>query len=190
MIRRLTVALPLAILMFVLAPRANADTFPTPNGDGTFVIPDGSVITDEYFTPPGSTLSGFYTVDWTFADGYGTERTDANDGGWGSMTFTTPVADLVFDWVGGGIFGANSNDGEAFSCYSCGQDTGVAMFTGPGITSISWFGFQQLGGIDSMSYTLDGPGVPTPEPSALLLLCAGLSACLAIRKRPQTESAS
>jgi hypothetical protein len=181
--RRLAVSLALAFLSFLLAPRSHADTFPTPNGDGTFVIPDGSVITDEFFTPPGTTLTGFYTVDWTFADGSGTERTDSNDGGWGSITFTTPVSDLVFDWVGGGIFVANADDGEAFSCYSCGQDSGVATFTGPDITSITFQGFSGIGGIDSMTYTLDGPGAPVPEPGALLLLCVGLSACLAIRTR-------
>ena len=180
MSRRLTLSLALAVLVLGISSLARADTIVNPDGNGELIIPDGSLITDMYFTPPGSTLTGFYTIDWTFADGYGTEWDDYNDGGFGSITFTTPVSDLVIQYVSRGQFFTLGY--PYFNCFDeTGGCNGILDLAGPGITGFSWGGSNGFAGISSMTYTVDA--IATPEPGSLVFLGLGLLALVGFSRR-------
>lgn len=172
----------LAVFLFV--PASKADTIVEPNNDGTLIIPDGSVITDMYLVPDQPYQT--YGVDFTFADGYGSEDGNYEEGDAGSINFTTPVSDLVVSLVVPDtefyIFASTSPNGASSTEYNCtpiGTTCygGELSFPGPNISYLSWQnGGGGYSGISSMSYT-------TPEPRTIVLLVGGLLGILALGKR-------
>jgi hypothetical protein len=143
-----------------------ADTLNFPNGP--IVIPNGSTITSESVNP----VTGGEIVTFSFGDGTGAADGDSNDGGSGSITFTTPVTKVSLNFIDQALdAGVSASNGQGFECdietTPCTGDIELT-FSGTGITSITWGYFKTEGGIDSMSY------VEAPEPSTLLLLTVPL----------------
>jgi hypothetical protein len=171
------IILAVAFAVLLVATIAQADTVEV-NG-WSVIIPDGSTVTSVSYVPPGvADANPIASIDFTFADGYGTSEDAAGEsdiGSFGSITFTVPVESLTFDWQGSsGYFQAVSNNGQSVgdpqSCSpDCPFESGVATFTGP-ITSLTWE-TENFGGISSIDYTLDAAD---PPPSSLLLLGLGL----------------
>jgi PEP-CTERM motif len=181
-IRIRTLAFAAATLMSALCPMVKADTIVTPNNNGVLIVPDGSLITAMFFTPPGGSLSGFYTIDFQFQNGYGYARGDYNDGDNGVITFTNPVSNLSVNWEATGsefsMFAATNPGGSLYRCDPLPCPT-QASFPGPGITSLSWQNDKGFSGIDSLTYTVTA----SPEPSSLLLLGSGLMALVGLFRR-------
>jgi PEP-CTERM motif len=162
----------LFFLAGIFALPVYADSVNTPNG--TLFIPDGSTITSEYDTPPGSPMQPYTTLYFSFADGTGqvTGQTDNGEGGF--LAFTVPVFDVSFQWTGF-YFTASDNVGDSFTNYPPGTNEPATVdFSGTGITKITFSSSNDTGGITSISYAEDGPSLPVPEPSSLFLLVAGL----------------
>jgi PEP-CTERM motif len=173
------VKLAVASVMLLFAAVALADQVPTENG--ILIIPNGSTITSESNVGYGTTLY------FSFADGTGYEYGNSLvDVGGGTLTFTTPVSDVSFDWIGY-LFSASDNVGDSFTALP--QDpnspvpsSGIADFSGTGITSIAFGSTDEVGGINSMTYKLDGTDPPpVPEPSSLLLLGIGVAVLIGRR---------
>jgi hypothetical protein len=69
--RKLTVTLAIALLMFVLAPMASADEITTPGGN-LLIIPDGSQVTSVFILSLGFGCGlNAIGVDFQFQDGTG-----------------------------------------------------------------------------------------------------------------------
>ena len=184
--RKLTVSLAIALLTFVLAPMASADSIETPLGP--LIIPDSSQITSTFVIP---SLSGFgftYGVDFRFSDGTGFDRQDfiESDGG---ITFTVPVTNLSFSAVlasgGNGSLEA-SNGAELDPCPGgepitfCGPGPFDFTLSGP-VSSLGWFAESPgFSGIESLSFTVDAGDPPT---SSLILLGFGLIGLLVSSRR-------
>jgi hypothetical protein len=187
---KVKLALAFAVLLF--ASIARADSIPTVSG--VVDIPDGSLITSVVTNP--NIEDGQSIVSFTFADGTGTETAEGVYAEWGSITFTTPVANLSFVWNGGPYEGGadydfqvgdNVGDNSVFTSVL----TGTAAFAGPGITSLSWGAPSNMSptGISSMIYTLDSPETPSvPEPSSLLLSAVGLAALIGLTLQRGTRT--
>jgi hypothetical protein len=105
-----------------------------------------------YFSTAITAITFDYTWDTTSPFNVTFYQSDGNPNG-GSVPFET-VSD------------PNTSDTETFTF-----DTDV--------TELQWIGENEtagIGGITSLSYTLDGPPVVTPEPGELLLSAFGLAA--------------
>jgi hypothetical protein len=187
MIVRVKLVVAFAVLLFASA--VHADEVPT--NLGVVYIPNGSVVTSigqvifEGIPCP--------VVSFTFADGTGVAEDQGPMGAIGSLAFTTPVVGLSYDWYAPGYWGSSDNLGDTyFTPNDYDASTGTVAFAGPGITSVEWDAPNNFGlvGIESMTYTLDGPP-SVPEPSSILLSGVGLVALigLARRKRATGEKA-
>ena len=109
MIGKVSVSLIILILLFLITPLARAETIVlsspgTTNGLSVLIIPDGSTITSEIYSPPGGSATGLWTINFTFADGFGMSRGDTNDGDGGFITFATPVSNLTITWATSNAF--------------------------------------------------------------------------------------
>ncbi len=182
--------LAIVFAMFLVSP-LQANTF-TLNSPGTnaplsvIVIPDGSTITSEIYSPAGTTTAtGAWTVNYVFADGFGFTAGDINDGTAGSIHFNVPVSNLTIQWHTSFIFSI-SGSGVIFNPPRCTPPfincpaEGTATFTSD-VSGFNWdSNHTGYGGVESMSYTV-------PELSSLALLPLGLIGILIARKR-QTVS--
>src|SRR5580658_1407826 len=174
----------LAVLSFASA--IHADSISTP--DGTLVIPSGAVVTSEGIAPNVTSMFGWtvYQVDYTFADGTGYSRGDEADGYGGGLTFDGSVSNVSFDWLGE-PFQAQDNAGDEFFSFADPQSPEQAIFSGNGITFLSWDSADTTGGITSIDPTPDR----VPEPSSVLLSAMGIAALIGLaRKSPRDKSDS
>jgi hypothetical protein len=180
--RRLTVTLAIALLVFVLASMARADTVTSPYGY-TFTIPDGSVVTS-FFNSRGL----IFGVDFSFPDGSGLVQRELGIGEFGQIDFAIPVTNLkLIGFLGAGGPGeqelsASSPTGFTFALCDnpipteCEGPFDVTL-SGP-VSQVTFDSFSQAA-VTSMSYT-----VPTvPEPTTLFLTSLGLGCVLFWRKR-------
>jgi hypothetical protein len=175
MVRKLTVTLAIALLMFVIAPIASADLITTPTG--ILVIPDGSQVTSVFLATPVS-----FGVDFQFQGGTGSTSGNFLDGYGESITFTVPVTNLSFTAIiltfEGNIFA----DGvPVFVCSDfpplpptnpCPSQPFDLTLSGP----IDRLGLDttfatNYAGIESLSFTVDAGDPPT---SSLIFLGVGL----------------
>lgn len=166
-----------SLLMLCAPPSAKADTILVQGAE--LIIPNGSIITDLYWNNPLSapgSFGGSWILDFTFADGYGVESGDYDNGEGGVIDFTVPVSDLQVTTLNLGpsfVLDAFYGNGSAslFGCgypeEACPVTPATFSFSGPDITSLFWGTGQGVSGITSMTYT-------TPEPSSILLLGFGL----------------
>jgi hypothetical protein len=167
----------LLVLALLFAPLAYADTVDF--SVSTFVIPNGSVITNATFfspgfTPCGPNAIGCWAIDFSFPGGSGTAKGELLDGDIGTLTFNQPMSNLTLTWVLAGIdidIGVFQGGVENFVFSETGN-TGSINLPYSGMTSIDWVATGNFGGIDSI--------VSTPEPSTILLLCMSFFALLAI----------
>jgi PEP-CTERM motif len=164
----------------LLAGQARADSVSTEFGP--LYYPSGATLTSldlllNYAEPVEQ-------LDYTFADGTGYTVAPSADGNLGDILFSTPITSITFSYVwsddDGYPFDVTFNfvgaQSETFSDYAA-SDTDAFTFNGD-VTSLQWIGGladEGTGGITSLSYTLDGPPVATPEPSTWLLLALGLA---------------
>ena len=187
--RKLTVTLAIALLMFVLAPMASADEITTPGGN-LLIIPDGSQVTSVFILPLGFGCGlNAIGVDFQFQDGTGSTGGCFNGGDFTSIVFTVPVTDLSLTL----LLGANANELSAdgatvFECFffpssptPCpeGVQTIDLTLSGP-VSALSWDSEQGFSGIESLSFTADAGDPPT---SSLILLGFGLIGLLASSRR-------
>lgn len=164
----------LTVLCILFATATHADNIRT--GTGTLTIPDGSTVTAIDFIPypDGVEWNNAYEVTFTMPDLTGTVEGNSLLGYWATLDFATPVSDVSFEWLASSIFYAtdNTDDTVGNGCFGC---TGAGYFAGPGITQINWQAGDEVGGIESISYTMD-----SPEPSSLLLFGVGLAALIGL----------
>ena len=174
--------LVIAFTVLLLASVVRADQV---NVNGVeMIIPDGSAVTSVTTneTPSGDLT---YNVDYSFADGTGSTEFELHSGDLstnGEIYFTNPVSNVEFSYFGNPfLVGDNVGDGffapEESTSYS-------GTFAGPGITSIGWQGYSFVGGITSLSYTVDAN---VSEPSPLLLSGMGLAALIGFARRNRTK---
>lgn len=176
-----------ALLLFVVPLEATTVKVDDP-GFPAMVIPDGSVVTSTTYVPPGATMTGRWVVAFAFADGYGSEWDDYNDGGAGAIFFKQPVSNLTFHWyttdsfVGGGVNSCRTH----IAC----PTQGVATLAGP-VSFLEWAIHDYgTGGITSMSYELpqlepqiQASAQNIPEPGSGLLLAIALIGLVLLRWR-------
>jgi hypothetical protein len=172
--------LAVAFAVLLVASLARADNIQVV-GIGSFTIPDGSTVTSIEITPPINIFGPEATIGYSFADGTGTVEGNYGDGYDGVIYFSTPVSDVTLDWFGNDAFQLTDNAGDEIGCGDC---SGVSTLLGSGVTQINWLVGGDLGGIESMSYTLDATDPPNvPEPSSLLLTGLGLAASVGLARR-------
>jgi hypothetical protein len=181
MIRKLAVSLAIAMLMFVLAPLADANivTF------SEIILPSTTPLTNQYAAFDVTFSNTYYAIDSRFLqDGYGIAEA-INPA---TIFFATPVSALSITWVTvntdfvATAYDASNNVLSTFSAAACGADCeGVASLAGADISSVIWHDNAGLVGIDSLTFT-EG-STATPEPSSLLLLGTGLTGLVGFFRR-------
>jgi PEP-CTERM motif len=180
--RPMKLKLAVALAVLLVASLARADNIEVA-GIGSLTIPDGSTVTSIEIIPPldGSIFGPTASIAYSFADGTGTTAGNIGIGYIGLIDFSTPVSDVTLDWFGNDAFQLTDSAGDEISCGDC---SGVSTLPGSGITQINWQVGGEEGGIESMSYTLDGTDPPgVPEPSSLLLTGFGLAASVGLARR-------
>ena len=177
----LTVAIAIALLMFVLAPMASADIITTPTG--VLIIPDGSTVTDIFSIKSGPVT--IFGVDFSFPGGTGTTSGDFDDGDGTEINFTVPVTNLSVSLILDSDVADISFDVFPFHISLCsfpGPCPGTLdlTLTGP-ISNLELGTDQAFGGIDAMSFTAVDAG--DPPTSSLILLGVGLIGLLGSSRR-------
>jgi hypothetical protein len=173
----ITLAVAFAVLLFAGAVRADG----IETDEGLFTIPDGSTVTSFDIVPYlGSPQYGYqYEFGYAFADRTGNTEGNYWFGYIGVIDFSVPVSDLTLIWFANDQFTLTDNVGDSIGCGDC---SGVSTLQDSGITQISWQVGGELGGIESMSYTLDATDPPSvSEPSSLLLSAMGLAALIGLK---------
>jgi hypothetical protein len=172
--------LTLALAALLLAASvAGADQINT--AQGPVYIPNGSSITIEQSIPdPWGESAGpglpsglpATLLDFIFADGYGQIITAGIYGELGSINFITPVAGLSLGYDSDGTdFWVMDNLEDLYGYPDSSGGIGTANWSGPGILAVNFGSGDGSAGIDSMTYSLDGPhSVPEPPTVAMLLL--------------------
>jgi hypothetical protein len=170
---KMKIAVAFAVLFFASLARADSLGLSGPDGTYDMYLPDGSTVTSTQIIPEISNAESYAIVDFTFAEGYGTEVADEQlDGDSGTITFNSPVTDLSFAYSGGSFF--EGPCGVSVQAQGSGPAAGNGFCEGP-VSFFGWnSGYSLPGGITSMSYTVDTPAV-APEPSSLLLSGIGLA---------------
>jgi hypothetical protein len=179
---KLKLAVAFAVLFFAGVVRADG----VQAGGIGLTIPDGStvtavsVFTDTSLLPPND----MGEVSYSFADGTGVVEGNSWYGYTGTIDFTTPVSNVTLDWFDAEHFEIVSDSaGDFFDNQEANAgNSGVLTLPGSGITQINWFAGNEVGGVESISYTLDGTDPPgVPEPSSLLLSVVGLAALISLK---------
>jgi hypothetical protein len=188
-------------LLFVFAPRAQADTLTIIGSSGS-PSPSGSInFVSQSFNHNFNVTAAGQTFDFVFG-----QHSIAPSGPFGSSgctdgpcltltgTLTTPAGSLSFvgDYVGTFLSGRNtlsvdwvSGSGPfAFTTVEggTGQFTIQLLDFSASNTTSSPQLFDQLARITVTQFT-PGPATPTPEPATLLLLGTGLASAAAVRRR-------
>lgn len=143
---------------------------------GVITIPDGSTVTSITFIPfpHGVEWGNTSLVDYSFLGGTGETEGNSLLGFDGMIDFTAQVSDVSFTWLGVTLFMASDNVGDRFLCDTI-CPAGTEAFQGTGITEINWQAGDEVGGISSMTFTVNPADPPSvPEPSSLML--AGMGA--------------
>lgn len=171
----------LGVLLFASA--AHADTVVAPGGGNYLVIPDGSVVTSNVIGPGPDDPLEYQFATFSFAGGTGKAGGDWENGEEGSLFFSQPVSNVSFTWegqwfqatdnVGDSLYLQPGLGGTSFDPSGNYPTSGSWSFAGTGITEIDFGADVYTGGIDSISYTIDGP-TSMPEPAPLALLAIGL----------------
>jgi hypothetical protein len=191
--RKLTVTLAIALLTFVLAPLARADSITTPSG--LLIIPDGSQVTSVFVVPMFGSCFNIIGVDFQFQGGTGSTISCTNvEGNNTNITFTVPVTDLSLTAIippedNAGL-SALSADGVGVFAFACSNDpfpnplhpcpgTIDLTLSGP-ISDLFLFSFETFSGIESLSFTVDAGDPPT---SSLIFLGVGLIGLLVSSRR-------
>jgi hypothetical protein len=172
------------------ASLVHADQVPTSTGPIT--IPDGSTVTSITFIPypDGVLLGNTSLVDYSFAGGTGSTMGNSLLGYDGTINFSSPVSNVSFSWIAMDTFQIGDNVGDFWADTTADDSSGTETLPGTGITQITWFGGDEIGGITTLTYTVvptDPPSVP--EPSSLLLSGMGLAVIIGLtfRNRAATK---
>jgi hypothetical protein len=186
--RRLTIALAVAVLLFVLVPTASADEITT--NAGFLLTPEGSQVTSVFVLPSFGVCFNVIGVDFQFPGGTGSTVGCQIDIDATFITFTVPVTDLSLSVIPAGsdfaILSANNFSEILFQCgvpstpSPC-PATIDLTFSGPiSDLALGIDGDSTFRGIESLSFNVDAGDPPT---SSLCLLGFGLIGLLSSFRR-------